>query len=222
MWSRDPFRRSSPRGVPFATGNPGTAGQTLPTTRTSPPARARSSSPTRSGASSASGASTNRRSRHRGWGRVRSGSSSDDAVDPDDVGVEGARAPPHRPHPAGRRLQAVALLEDPVGVDVERHRQLDHQVEERPLVLGAAHRLGLVDLGHGGDRRGAAGPELVDGPAEVGRAGRRGWTRARGTPAGWAASADGRVTGCGPPARPPCRCRRPAAAGACGGPPSPR
>ena len=73
MWSRDPFRRSSPRRVPFASENLGASAHSVPTTATSPPASATASASTRSGASSASGARTNRRSRQRGWGTVSSG-----------------------------------------------------------------------------------------------------------------------------------------------------
>ena len=223
MWSRDPFRRSSPRGVPFATGNPGTAGSDDYPRHA--PRRQRSRCrrrPTRSGASSARGASTKRRSRHRGWGTVRSGSSS---VIPSIQMTSASRRPgppPHGAHPAGGRLQAVALLEQPVGVDGVGHGQLDHQVQERPLVLGPPDGLGLVHLGHGGDRRVAAGPELVDRPAQVGASGPRGWTRARGRPVGSVPPPTGAVTGGGPPARPRCRCPRPGAAAACGGRPSPR
>ena len=104
-------------------------------------------------------------------------------VDPQHVGVEGPRAPPDGPHPAGGRLQPAALLEQPVGVGAGGHGQLHHHVEVGPLALGAAHGLGLVHPGHRGHRRPVPRPELVDGPAEVGPPVARGWSPAPGRPA---------------------------------------
>ena len=104
---RDPFRRSSPGGCRSRQENPELLLRVYPRPRTSPPAAARSSASTRSGASSARGASTNRRSRNRGWGTVRSGSSRATPVDPrarrrrGSAGPSAPSAPGRPPPPAG-------------------------------------------------------------------------------------------------------------------------
>ena len=96
-------------------------------------------------------------------------------IDEEDIGIERAGAPTDRAHPVGRFLQGLAAAQEfPGGV---RRLQLDNDVEEGPLVLGPADRLGLVERRDGDDI--APGlqtwPPLGAGwPPD-----RRGWTRAR-------------------------------------------
>ena len=80
---------------------------------------------------------------HPGVGHLEVGLGDGYPVDPDDVDIEGARPPPDRPHPIGRRLQAMAhpeqLASRELGVE------LHHDVEERRLSRGPADGVGPVD-----------------------------------------------------------------------------
>ena len=184
------FGVPAPLGCRSPTDDPDTYGYRLPTRTTSPPEAATWDDVTRSGARSASGARTKRRSHSRGWGTVRSSVVDRLALHVEHVGVERARAPALQAHPARRRLELLAALEEAAGR--VGGGQLDHQVEVGALAGGPAHRLGLVEgrdgdhvaapaqPGHGAAQVGPAVPE-IGAQADEGPAHRRRHQRLRRT-----------------------------------------
>ena len=93
-----------------------------------------------------------------------------DALDPEDVDVEGPRTPPHVADTPGSGLDAMAHAEECVRVQVGV--ELDDEVQEAPL-LRTAHRVGLVhvgdgdDIGQRGDRRTQVGAPVAEVGAEA-------------------------------------------------------
>jgi hypothetical protein len=61
----------------------------------------------------------------------------------------------------------MTLLEQAVGVESDGNGQLDHQVQECPLVFGPTDRIGLVDLRHGRDGGRTPSPQAIDSRAQV-------------------------------------------------------
>ena len=70
-------------------------------------------------------------------------------IDEEDIRIERPGAPAHRADPVRRLLQCLAAAQElPWAVC---GLQLDHEVEEGTLVVGAADRLGLVERRDGDD-----------------------------------------------------------------------
>src|SRR6516225_3192692 len=122
---------------------------------------------------------------HAGMGDGEVGVVYDLALDEEDVGVEGAGAPPlgcFGPVAVGGGLEGPAALEQQAG-RVGR-AQLHDEVEVILLARRAADGLGLVEGRDGDDVAGR--PELVDGGLEEGAAvAEVGAESDEGTPCGW-------------------------------------
>jgi hypothetical protein len=103
---------------------------------------------------------------HAGVGHGEIGFVYEVALDPEDVGVEGAGTPMFLALSLGGRFEAPAALEEDAGrVGGE---ELDDEVQVVLLAGWAADGLGLID-GRDGDEV-AGGAELLDGAPEVGAA----------------------------------------------------